>query len=176
MSQLVEQRVPDLGDFHDVEVIEVLVKAGDPVQPETPLITLETDKATMDVPATAAGVVHEVKLRKGDRVSKDSLIALLAAGGGDTVGSRRCKRCPDRGSPRGQSPAAAGLPQAPPTSPPRTSRHSFSSSARDRAATPLRSARPIPPAVTLVDRWRSSAASASMSAASRRRRCCMPRA
>ena len=85
MSQLVEQRVPDLGDFHDVEVIEVLVKAGDRVEPESPLITLETDKATMDVPATAAGVVQEVKLRKGDRVSKDSLIAILAAAGGDTV-------------------------------------------------------------------------------------------
>ena len=65
MSQLVEQRVPDLGDFHDVEVIEVLVKAGDRVVPETPLITLETDKATMDVPATAAGVVQEVKLQEG---------------------------------------------------------------------------------------------------------------
>jgi dihydrolipoamide dehydrogenase len=85
LSQLVEQRVPDLGDFHDVEVIEVLVKAGDRVVPETPLITLETDKATMDVPATSAGVVQEIKLRKGDRVSKDSLIAILAAAGGDTV-------------------------------------------------------------------------------------------
>ncbi|MGH8250325.1 MAG: dihydrolipoyl dehydrogenase [Steroidobacteraceae bacterium] len=85
MTRVVEQRVPDLGDFHDVEVIEVLVKAGDPVEPETPLITLETDKATMDVPATVAGVVQEIKLAKGDRVSKDSLIALIAAGGGDTV-------------------------------------------------------------------------------------------
>jgi pyruvate/2-oxoglutarate dehydrogenase complex dihydrolipoamide acyltransferase (E2) component len=94
LSQLVEQRVPDLGEFHDVEVIEVLVKAGDPVQPETPLITLETDKATMDVPATAAGVVQEVKLRKGDRVSKDSLIALLARAVATRCGSRRCKRRP----------------------------------------------------------------------------------
>jgi dihydrolipoamide dehydrogenase len=85
LSQPVEQRVPDLGDFHDVEVIEVLVKPGDRVEPESPLITLETDKATMDVPATAAGIVQEVKLKKGDRVSKGALIALLAAGGGDTV-------------------------------------------------------------------------------------------
>ena len=85
MSQALEQRVPDLGDFHDVEVIEVLVKAGDRIERDAPLITLETDKATMDVPATAAGVVQEVKVRKGDRVSKDSLIAILAAGGGDTV-------------------------------------------------------------------------------------------
>ena len=84
MSQPVEQRVPDLGDFHDVEVIEVLVKTGDRVQPETPLITLETDKATMDVPATAAGVVQEVKLRKGDRVSKDSLMRSVISAGGLT--------------------------------------------------------------------------------------------
>ncbi len=85
MSQPVEQRVPDLGEFHDVEVIEVLVKPGDSVEPESPLITLETDKATMDVPATVAGVVQEVKVRKGDRVSKGSLIALVAAGASDTV-------------------------------------------------------------------------------------------
>jgi dihydrolipoamide dehydrogenase len=85
LSRIVEQRVPDLGEFKDVEVIEVLVKPGDRVEPETPLITLETDKATMDVPATASGVVQELRVGKGDRVSKDSLIALLAADGGDTV-------------------------------------------------------------------------------------------
>jgi len=85
VSRIIEQRVPDLGEFRDVEVIEVLVKPGDNVEPETPLITLETDKATMDVPATAGGVVQEVRVVKGDRVSKDSLIAVIAAAGGDTV-------------------------------------------------------------------------------------------
>jgi dihydrolipoyl dehydrogenase len=85
LSRTVEQRVPDLGEFHDVEVIEVLVKAGDRIERESPLITLETDKATMDVPATEAGIVEEMKVRKGDRVSQDSLIALVAAGDGDTV-------------------------------------------------------------------------------------------
>ncbi|HET8691997.1 MAG TPA: biotin/lipoyl-containing protein, partial [Steroidobacteraceae bacterium] len=69
--------VPDIGDFHDVEVIEVLVKAGDTVALEAPLITLETDKATMDVPSTAAGRVAEVLVKKGDRVSKDSPIAVV---------------------------------------------------------------------------------------------------
>jgi len=69
--------VPDLGDFHDVEVIEVLVKAGDIVAVETPLITLETDKATMDVPSTAAGRVAAVSVRKGERVSKGSAIVEL---------------------------------------------------------------------------------------------------
>jgi dihydrolipoamide dehydrogenase len=85
VSSLVEQRVPDLGEFRDVEVIEVLVKPGDAVEPETPLITLETDKATMDVPATVAGIVRDVKVAKGDRVSKDTLIALVAPGASDTV-------------------------------------------------------------------------------------------
>jgi dihydrolipoamide dehydrogenase len=85
LSRVVEQRVPDLGEFKDVEVIEVLVKPGDRVERESPLITLETDKATMDVPSTVAGMIQELKVRKGDRVSKDSLIALVGADGGDTV-------------------------------------------------------------------------------------------
>jgi pyruvate dehydrogenase E2 component (dihydrolipoamide acetyltransferase) len=69
--------VPDLGDFADVEVIEVMVKAGDTLAVEAPLITLETDKATMDVPSTAAGRVAEVVVKKGDRVSKGSAIAIV---------------------------------------------------------------------------------------------------
>ena len=85
MTRVVPQLVPDLGEFRDVEVIEVLVKAGDTIDVESPLITLETDKATMDVPATTAGVVQELKVAKGDRVSKDSLIALIAADSSDTV-------------------------------------------------------------------------------------------
>ena len=66
--------VPDIGDFADVEVIEVLVAVGDEVQMEDPLITLESDKATMDVPATVAGVVSEVLVRIGDSVSEGSAI------------------------------------------------------------------------------------------------------
>jgi pyruvate dehydrogenase E2 component (dihydrolipoamide acetyltransferase) len=80
--------VPDLGDFHDVEVIEVLVKPGDAIALEAPLITLETDKATMDVPATAAGRVVEVKLKKGDRVSKGSPIAIVEAAEGAAPATR----------------------------------------------------------------------------------------
>ena len=73
-------KVPDLGDFHDVEVIEVLVAAGDQVELDTPLVTLETDKATMDVPASAAGRVVEVLVAKGARVSKgDPILALEMA-------------------------------------------------------------------------------------------------
>ena len=75
--------VPDLGDFHDVEVIEVLVKSGDVVAVDTPLITLETDKATMDVPSTAAGQVAEVSVKKGDRVSRGSEIVVLQSAGAE---------------------------------------------------------------------------------------------
>jgi pyruvate dehydrogenase E2 component (dihydrolipoamide acetyltransferase) len=75
----VEVVVPDLGDFSDVEVVEVLVKAGDQVSAEDPLITLETDKATLDVPSPAAGVVKELKVSAGDRVSSGDPVLLLDA-------------------------------------------------------------------------------------------------
>ena len=72
-------KVPDIGDFKDVPVIEVLVKAGDTVKAEDPLVTLESDKATMDVPAPAAGVVKEVKVKVGDKLSEGSLVLTLEA-------------------------------------------------------------------------------------------------
>lgn len=75
-----ELRVPDLGDFKDVEVIEVLVKPGDRIEVDAPLLTLETEKATMDVPSTASGVIKSLALKKGDRVSKGSLIGQLEGG------------------------------------------------------------------------------------------------
>ena len=72
-----EVRVPDIGDFKEVEVIEVLVKPGDSVAKEQSLITLESDKATMEIPSPAAGVVSELRLKTGDKVSKDSPILTL---------------------------------------------------------------------------------------------------
>ncbi|ENG0236996.1 dihydrolipoamide acetyltransferase, partial [Burkholderia multivorans] len=80
MSQAIEVKVPDIGDYKDVPVIEVLVKAGDTVEPEQSLVTLESDKATMDVPSPAAGTVKEVKVKVGDAVSEGSLIILLEGG------------------------------------------------------------------------------------------------
>jgi pyruvate dehydrogenase E2 component (dihydrolipoamide acetyltransferase) len=74
-----EIKVPDIGGFHDVPVIEVHVKAGDVVKAEDSLITLESDKATMDVPAPAAGTVKEIKVKLGDKVNEGSLILLLEA-------------------------------------------------------------------------------------------------
>jgi pyruvate/2-oxoglutarate dehydrogenase complex dihydrolipoamide acyltransferase (E2) component len=83
----VDISVPDLGDFADVEIIEVLVKVGDRIEPEDPLVSLETDKATMDVPSPAAGSVTEIKVAVGDRVSTgDVLIVLEGDGDGDSDG------------------------------------------------------------------------------------------
>ncbi|MFZ9061122.1 MAG: dihydrolipoyl dehydrogenase [Steroidobacteraceae bacterium] len=72
-----EQRVPALGDFDAVEVVEVLVSVGEVVAAESPLVTLETDKATMDVPATAAGTVLEVHVARGDKVAEGALLVTL---------------------------------------------------------------------------------------------------
>jgi dihydrolipoamide dehydrogenase len=79
MSALVEIKVPDIGDFKNIPVIEVLVKPGDAVNKEDPLITLESDKATMDVPAPQAGVVKDIRVKTGDKVSEGSLILTLEA-------------------------------------------------------------------------------------------------
>jgi dihydrolipoamide dehydrogenase len=81
MNATVEIRVPDIGDFKDIDVIEVLVKPGDAVEKETSLITVESDKATMEIPSPAAGVVKELKLRIGDKVSEGTLIMLLETAG-----------------------------------------------------------------------------------------------
>ena len=75
----IEVKVPDIGDFTDVPVIEVLVKAGDTVAAEDSLVTLESDKATMDVPSPAAGTVKEVRVKVGDKLSQGSLVLLLDA-------------------------------------------------------------------------------------------------
>ena len=77
MASLSEIRVPDLGGFSDVSVIDVLVKEGEQIEIDTPLITLETEKATMDVPSPQAGRIAALKIEKGGRVSQGSLIALL---------------------------------------------------------------------------------------------------
>src|SRR5271170_1600128 len=77
MASTTEVRVPDIGGFKDVDVIDVLVKAGQEIDKETPMVTLETEKAAMDVPAPAAGRIAEVKVKKGDKVSEGSVILLL---------------------------------------------------------------------------------------------------
>jgi pyruvate dehydrogenase E2 component (dihydrolipoamide acetyltransferase) len=99
MSQDIQ--VPDIGDFKNVEVIDVLVKPGDTVEIDTPLLTLETEKATMDVPSPAAGVIKSIAVKKGDRVSKGTVIVALDAAGAASA-------------PQAAPPAAAAAPQAAP--------------------------------------------------------------
>ena len=84
---LAEVRVPDIGDFKDVPVIEIYVKVGDTVKAEDPLVSLESDKATMDVPAPLAGVVKEIRVKLGDKVSEGSIIMALSTGGAPAAAS-----------------------------------------------------------------------------------------
>src|SRR5260364_238575 len=77
MSQFLEVKVPDIGDYKDVPVIEVYVQSGESVEAEQSLMTLESDKATIDVPSPAAGIVKEIRLKAGDTVSEGALILLL---------------------------------------------------------------------------------------------------
>lgn len=77
MTQLMKVTLPDIGDFNDVPVVEILVKPGDVVEQESPLLVLETDKASMEVPAPRAGIVREIHVKAGDRISQDSLIITL---------------------------------------------------------------------------------------------------
>ncbi|MFZ2627323.1 MAG: dihydrolipoyllysine-residue acetyltransferase [Rugosibacter sp.] len=83
---IVEVKVPDIGDFKDVPVIELLVKVGDTVKVEDSLVTLESDKATLDVPSPVAGVITELKIKVGDKVSEGTLVVLIKkTGDGDTA-------------------------------------------------------------------------------------------
>ena len=77
MSNVIEIKVPDIGDFKNIPIIEILVKSGDSVKPEDPLISLESDKATMEVPAPQAGYVKDIKVKVGDKVSQGTLILTL---------------------------------------------------------------------------------------------------
>ena len=122
--------VPDLGDFKDVEVIDVLVKAGDKIEVDTPLITLETEKATMDVPSTAAGVVKSVAMKKGDRVSKGSVIVQVEADSGSRIAdSAEKKAAPEASAAQPETALAeAPKPKAPESSPPAAPRAAAPSS------------------------------------------------
>jgi len=80
MSQIIEIKVPDIGDYKDVPVIEVLVKAGDKIEKEQSIVVLESDKATMDVPSSHAGVVKDVKVKVGDALSEGSVVITLEEG------------------------------------------------------------------------------------------------
>jgi pyruvate dehydrogenase E2 component (dihydrolipoamide acetyltransferase) len=105
MSQTIEIKVPDIGDYKDIPVIEVLVKPGDVIEKEQSLLTLESDKATMDVPSPEAGTVKEIKVKAGDTVSEGVLIVILEAAGAAAEPAPQAEQKP-------AAPAASAAPAA----------------------------------------------------------------
>ncbi|GAA0773220.1 dihydrolipoyllysine-residue acetyltransferase [Castellaniella ginsengisoli] len=116
--------VPDIGDFDTVEVIEVLVAAGDTIQAEQSLITVESDKASMEIPASVGGVVKEVLVKVGDKVSQGTKILMVEAAGG----------APQAAAPAAAAPAPAPAPAPEPASAPAPAASSMASSAPERTS------------------------------------------
>ena len=124
---LVDVEVPDIGDFADVGVIEILVQVGDTVKLEQSLITVESDKASMEIPSSHAGVVKALKVKVGDRVSKGSVIATIEAAGGTAAPAPAqaaaapapaVAAVPAPQAAPASAPAAAAVPAHDPTKPP----------------------------------------------------------
>jgi dihydrolipoamide dehydrogenase len=109
LSQLLEVTVPDIGDFHDIPVIEVLVKVGDTLAKEDPIVSLESDKATMEVPAPAAGTVKDVKVKVGDKVSMGVLLITMEAAG-DVPAAKPAAPAPAAAAPTAVPAPAASAP------------------------------------------------------------------
>ncbi len=99
MAGAIEVKVPDIGDFKEVGVIELLVAPGDRVEKETSLITVESDKATMEIPSPAAGVVKELKIKLGDKVAEGSLILILEEDGGSVASAPKAAEAPASAAP-----------------------------------------------------------------------------
>ena len=106
---LIEAKVPDIGDFSAIPVIEVCVAVGDTVAVDDALVTLESDKATMDVPSSAAGIVREIRVKLGDRLSKGTVVAIIEAAGAATAPA------PVAATP--SAPSTAAAPTTPPPAP-----------------------------------------------------------
>ena len=159
-------RIPDIGDFRDVPVIEVHVASGDVVAPEDPLITLESDKATMDIPAPVAGTIASVQVALGDRVSAGHLIADLRTDVAATAESA---------APAAPAPSAERMPVPVPS---RGAAHADVTAevlvlgAGPGGYSAAFRASDLGKKVVLVDGGRRSAESASTSAAYRPRPCC----
>ena len=117
MGALQKVLVPDIGDFKDVDVVEVLVKTGEAIQPEQSLISVESDKATMEIPSPGAGVVKELRIKVGDKVSEGSLILMLEVAEGTA--------------------ASAAKPMPAPAPAPESAKVSASAPVRTQAAPPL---------------------------------------
>ncbi len=135
MGELVEIKVPDIGDFTDVPIIDVMVKAGDRIGVEDALVTLESDKAIMDVPAPQAGVIKEVKVKVGDKVSQGTLIVIIEAEG-EQPASDGAQRTAVRQRPHEVASPGPDAQSAAPASPPPPAPAASSPSSAEQAFTP----------------------------------------
>jgi dihydrolipoamide dehydrogenase len=104
MAQQIEVKVPDIGDFKDVAVIEVMVKAGETVAVDTGLIMVESDKASMEIPSSQAGIVKEVRVKVDDKVSEGTTILVLEAAGTPTAPKPAAAASPAADAPRPAAP------------------------------------------------------------------------
>ena len=104
MAEIKEALVPDIGDYSDIPVIEVLVAVGDTVKKDQGLVTLESDKATMEVPSSVAGVVKELKVKVGDSLSEGKVVALIEVAAGEAEAAKPAAAAP--------APAKAAAPAA----------------------------------------------------------------
>ena len=121
MSQLIEVKVPDIGDFSAIPVIELCVAVGDTVKVDDALVTLESDKATMDVPSSAAGVVKEIRVKIGDRVAQGTVVVLVEAADAATAAPAQAAAAPApaaQAAPAAKAPAAAPVAAPTPVAPP----------------------------------------------------------
>ncbi|QNR96878.1 dihydrolipoyllysine-residue acetyltransferase [Stenotrophomonas sp. 169] len=115
MAEIKEALVPDIGDYSDIPVIEVLVAVGDTVKKDQGLVTLESDKATMEVPSSVAGVVKEIKVKVGDNLSEGKVVALIEVAEGDTAPAAKAAPAQAAAAPapaKSAAPAAAESAQA----------------------------------------------------------------
>ena len=178
----IEVKVPDIGDYSDVPVIEVLVAVGDTVKKDQGLVTLESDKATLEVPSSAAGVVKEIKVKLGDTLSEGAVVVVLDAEGAAEAPAKAAAPTPAAAAPASKPPVtpshrAPAEPAAPKpalsSGKPADIECEMVVLGSGPAATPPPSA---PPTSARIRCWSSatpaSAASASTSVAFRPRRCC----
>src|SRR5450830_1466804 len=107
MMSTVEVKVPNIGDFKEVEVIELMVKVGDTIKLDQSLVTVESDKASMEIPSTHAGVVKEVKVKIGDKIAEGSVLLVVDAAAGAAAPAPAPAAAPAAVAPVAAAPAAA---------------------------------------------------------------------
>lgn len=110
MANTIEIKVPDIGNYNDIPVIEVLVKAGDTVKKDQGIVTLESDKATMEVPSPGDGVIKEVKVKVDDSASEGTVVAILESGAGGSEKPAKTEAAPAKAEPAGKSEPSAAAP------------------------------------------------------------------